>query len=86
MVHEFSRATPATPPACGHCETGMRWYRAVLRSSAPKAITHFYACPRCDEIATIESIEGQPQPAQTCRSIRDADSGVWLAPKRNAAE
>ena len=64
----------------------MSWYRATLRSSSPKTITHFFACSGCNAVSTVDSVEGAAQSPQIFASAADADTAVWLPQKRNTAE
>jgi hypothetical protein len=57
MVDRLKRSlNELEPPGCPNCHLEMIWYRSELVQSAPVTIDHFFQCPNCDRIQSIQGL------------------------------
>jgi hypothetical protein len=71
-------------PACSRCGPAMVWYRANLRSTEPRVLTHFYACPICQHIAVVDQQDGGPATQPKLFDDGNITGGLWLVGKTAA--
>jgi hypothetical protein len=86
VVEQFQKAGKTLePPHCRACgDQAMKWYRATLKSKAPRMIANYFACTRCDAFAVVDHAPGMDAvspPVFLSDKLTATEQTVWLARK-----